>query len=1427
MELDSPDSDHELSVSNFETEDEVRPANATIEDLTGEADEFLNDAASLSNLSLSSGDENPVIRPRSYQKEMAESSLERNVIVAMDTGSGKTHVAVMRMLHELDRMPLHKIIWFLAPTVSLCSQQFEYIKSQIPSVQVKFLSGADGVDRWTEQSLWDAVLKNVKIVVSTYQILLDALTHGFLGMESLGLIVFDEAHNCVGKHPGAKIMLDFYHPRKSQGEVPLILGLTASPVMRSDPVSVGKIEETLHAICRTPTKHRAELLLQVKRPTLSEVFYQSLPDESNLSQYTKAIASLGQAYGSLKITEDPYVIALLKDDTEKSRRLLDKWAADYYITEVVTKFRKVANDFNGSLGGVWDVSSEEKKYLAKALQEVHINSITSQLPQAIPLISDKVRKLIDNLILEPPTFRGIVFVQERAVVSVLAHLLPVHPDTRGRFKVGTMVGLSSHAYRSRDLAEYVGAESRNDSLSDFRAGKLNLIIATSVLEEGIDVPACNVVICFQQPANLKSFIQRRGRARDRSSKLILLLESLTQPKEWRQLEKNMKDLYENDMRVLQELESLENTEEHDGRSFRVESTGALLDQDNAVAYVDLRPEFICTATEASIVRAKVILPLSVHEAVRTAESRTSWASEKNAIKDAAFEAYLALYNSGLVNKNMLPLLRHGMDVDVNELTSTKVETRASLMMVSEQLNPWIHVAQVRKEKGHVVNHAITVGQLKVNMYSPVNLPAITMFHLYWDIHTELAVKVVPDPSVYVGNFRKAPDESLFLLDAAFGSRFPIEKKRHVVLFSLDGTDPLRCQIGQHKSAEGYNFKKSGSLWTGLIRDTMQSEVRYIYSSSLTNKPPIETVQKPYENYADTPDSAHLSVQRLSRRADFLHRLNSENEKQSAKSYSVVLPTSRCTVDDVPFAYVQLGLFIPSIMHRLEVYLIADTLSKSILKNVKIKNIELVIAAISASSAGEATNYQRLEFLGDSILKLCTSIQLIAEYPLWHEGYLSAKKDRLVANSRLSRAAVEIGLDKFIISKPFTGLKWRPLYEEDLLDARQDGKRELSSKVLADVVESLVGASMVDGGMSKALTCLQVFLPELNWKPLDARRVELYDQVLDVQLPETLKSLETLLGYTFNKKGLLLEALTHASCTIGSQSLERLEFLGDSILDNIVVTAMFAHKKPELSHFQMHLLRTTLVNADFLAYICMDWSTKQEVSSIQQTDAHFEAIPTVVKLPLWRFMRHTSPHIGAIQTTTSSIFASLQPSIASAIASGTHYPWALLAKLQAQKFYSDIIESIIGAVWVDSGSLAVCTALVERMGILPYLRRILEQGVHVMHPKEQLGVLAVEKEVRYTLSLRGGVYVCEVFVGGERVCVYEQGVGKMEAQTKAAEMACAILRGRGEGVGVGGNEDEKGHLEEVRRDGDVVMDGGLRVDGSDHMDVGKDGDVVMG
>ena len=127
-----------------------------------------------------------------------------------------------------------EIVWFLCPTIALTDQQLVVLKSQLPSFQVRVLSGNDRVDRWSEQQIWDEALRNINIIVSTSQVLLDALIHGFVHMDGIGLLVFDEAHHCVGNDPTNKIMQNFYHTavRAGKGDLPHILGLTASPVIK-------------------------------------------------------------------------------------------------------------------------------------------------------------------------------------------------------------------------------------------------------------------------------------------------------------------------------------------------------------------------------------------------------------------------------------------------------------------------------------------------------------------------------------------------------------------------------------------------------------------------------------------------------------------------------------------------------------------------------------------------------------------------------------------------------------------------------------------------------------------------------------------------------------------------------------------------------------------------------------------------------------------------------------------------------------------------------------------------------------------------------------------------------------------------------------------------------------------------------------------
>ena len=83
----------------------------------------------------------------------------------------------------------------MAPTVALCTQQHEVISLQIPAIRTRLLIGSDNVDRWSEQRIWDAALKDIRIVVSTHAVLADALSHGFVKIKDLALLIFDEGEH--------------------------------------------------------------------------------------------------------------------------------------------------------------------------------------------------------------------------------------------------------------------------------------------------------------------------------------------------------------------------------------------------------------------------------------------------------------------------------------------------------------------------------------------------------------------------------------------------------------------------------------------------------------------------------------------------------------------------------------------------------------------------------------------------------------------------------------------------------------------------------------------------------------------------------------------------------------------------------------------------------------------------------------------------------------------------------------------------------------------------------------------------------------------------------------------------------------------------------------------------------------------------------
>ncbi|OKP10468.1 Dicer-like protein 2-1 [Penicillium subrubescens] len=221
---------------------------------------------------------------------------------------------------------------------------------------------------------------------------------------------------------------------------------------------------------------------------------------------------------------------------------------------------------------------------------------------------------------------------------------------------------------------------------------------------------------------------------------------------------------------------------------------------------------------------------------------------------------------------------------------------------------------------------------------------------------------------------------------------------------------------------------------------------------------------------------YLECQSLPRRRNFLQIGTFETALPKIR----VLPASGCTVDKLPAAKAMAGRLIPALLNRFEATTVANRLNDTILKGVGIQDLSHIITAITAPIAQAATDYQRYEFFGDSILKFTVSYQLFLAQPSWHEGYLSESRDNLVNNKRLARAALETGLDRFILTNGFVPREWdSPLISQKSSLHASKRKRNLSIKMLADVVEALIGAGYMDGGLHRAQACLHCFLPEID------------------------------------------------------------------------------------------------------------------------------------------------------------------------------------------------------------------------------------------------------------------------------------------------------------------------------------------------------------
>ena len=211
-----------------------------------------------------------------------------------------------------------------------------------------------------------------------------------------------------------------------------------------------------------------------------------------------------------------------------------------------------------------DITKKYFKSIVRIAQSQMIKSgfSGSEKEKILKFSGSKVLKLIE--IIENKGFgqseememRCIVFVERKLISLALKYLI-------WKLELATVVDVghcySANANRNvkdpRDIEE-VGKEKHRmkETLRKFRTGAVNVLVSTSVVEEGIDVPSCNLVVKFDFPQTFRSYIQSKGRARKKESQYILLVEEGDSEKEARY--KEWLGVYEMSMRECQKWKGL-------------------------------------------------------------------------------------------------------------------------------------------------------------------------------------------------------------------------------------------------------------------------------------------------------------------------------------------------------------------------------------------------------------------------------------------------------------------------------------------------------------------------------------------------------------------------------------------------------------------------------------------------------------------------------------------------------------------------------------------------------------------------------------------------------------------------------------------------------------------------------------------------------
>ena len=500
----------------------------------------------------------PLIKPdtveqRLYQLNLAGKALEGSSLVVLPTGLGKTIIALFVIASRLQRFGGKVLI--LSPTKPLVEQHTAFFKKVMTLPEEEVLAFTGSVAPAERERLW----AQGKLIVSTPQVIENDLLTKRISLEDVSHITFDEAHRAVGNYAYTFIAEKYFESAKN----PHVLGITASPGSSDEKIS--EVCQALHVEnVAVKTERDRDVLPYVQEKEIEWLQVQLPAEMAEIRSYLEkifddrlgTIRELGFSAGSGKYVSKKDLLLLQKQLQGEIRMGGDP--AIFTAMSVVAEMMKVNH-------AVEMVETQGLETLRKYLEKLDAEASSSSASKAAKRLIDDLymrkalyrvkecnvehpklelaRKIVSEQLEGSPDSRVIVFTNYRDTAEIVVNALSGIPG---------VVPIRFVGQGSRHKDKGLTQKQQGEILDKFRAGEYNVLVATSVAEEGLDIPSTDLVLFYEPiPSEIRS-IQRKGRTgRQHKGRVIVLVTKNTRDEAYYWSSKNKEKKMLNSMHGLE------------------------------------------------------------------------------------------------------------------------------------------------------------------------------------------------------------------------------------------------------------------------------------------------------------------------------------------------------------------------------------------------------------------------------------------------------------------------------------------------------------------------------------------------------------------------------------------------------------------------------------------------------------------------------------------------------------------------------------------------------------------------------------------------------------------------------------------------------------------------------------------------------------